>query len=278
MEVIKKINNNVAVCIDDNGRELIAFGRGIGFGEMPYDLDDLNLIDQTYYGVDSQYFGLLNEIPEIIFDVTMRIVEYARSKIDCELSPNVLFTLADHINFAIERYKKNIMIKSPLFYDIENLYETEVEVARKAVKLIESELHVRLPNGEITSIALNLINAEEQSGYSNTDYDSDEVIDDITKIIEEKFNLEINRKNFNYSRFATHLQYLLKRKESNTPVSSENKKMFEAMKKEFPQTYMCVINILDYFRDKIQWNPNDEELLYLMLHINRLCTREDCNQ
>ena len=278
MEVIKKINNNVAVCIDDNGRELIAFGRGIGFGEMPYELDDLNLIDRTYYGVDSQYFGLLNELPENIFDVTMRIVEYARSKITCELSPNILFTLADHINFAIERYKKNIMIKSPLFYDIENLYETEVEVARKAVKLIESELHVRLPNGEITSIALNLINAEEQSVHSNTDYDSDEVIDDITKIIEEKFNLKINRKNFNYSRFATHLQYLLKRKESNTPVSSENKKMFEAMKKEFPQTYMCVINILDYFRDKIQWNPNDEELLYLMLHINRLCTREDCNQ
>lgn len=278
MEVIKKINNNVAVCIDDNGRELIAFGRGIGFGEMPYDLDDLNLIDRTYYGVDSQYFGLLNEIPENIFDVTMRIVEYARSKITCELSPNILFTLADHINFAIERYKKNIMIKSPLFYDIENLYEIEVDVARQAVKLIQSELEVRLPEGEVTSIALNLINAEEQSGYSNTDYDSDEVIDDITKIIEEKFNLKINRKNFNYSRFATHLQYLLKRKESNTPVSSENKKMFETMKKEFPQTYMCVINILDYFRDKIQWNPNDEELLYMMLHINRLCTREDCNQ
>lgn len=278
MEVIKKINNNVAVCIDDNGRELIAFGKGIGFGEMPYDLDDLNLIDRTYYGVDSQYFGLLNELPETIFDVTMRIVEYARSKIACELSPNVLFTLADHINFAIERYKKNIMIKSPLFYDIENLYEIEVDVARQAVKLIQSELEVRLPEGEVTSIALNLINAEEQFSSSIGDYDSDEIIDDVTKVIEKKTSRVIDRRSFNFSRFATHLQYLLKRKETNRPVSSENMQMFETMKEGFPQTYDCVLDILDYFREKIQWNPNDEELLYLMLHINRLCTREDCNQ
>ncbi|MDQ0361417.1 PRD domain-containing protein [Breznakia pachnodae] len=278
MEVIKKINNNVAVCIDDNGRELIAFGRGIGFGEMPYELDDLNLIDRTYYGVDSQYFGLLNELPENIFDVTMRIVEYARSKITCELSPNILFTLADHINFAIERYKKNIMIKSPLFYDIENLYETEIDVARQAVKLIQSELKVHLPEGEVTSIALNLINAEEQCCIPGGDYDSDEVIDDVTKIIEKKTGRVIDRRSFNFSRFATHLQYLLKRKETNRPVSSENMRMFETMKDGFPQTYDCVLDILDYFREKIQWNPNDEELLYLMLHINRLCTREDCNQ
>jgi len=278
MEVIKKINNNVAVCIDDNNRELIAFGKGIGFGKIPYSLDDLSLIDRTYYGVDSQYFGLLNEIPESIFDVTMQIVEFAKSKINCELSPNVIFTLADHINFAIERHKKNIMIKSPLFYDIENLYEIEVEVARKAVKLIEKELHIHLPSGEITSIALNLINAEEQHKYLNFAYDSDEVIKDVAKIIEEQFQLEINQKSFNYSRFATHLQYLLKRKELDRPVSSENMKMFEAMKHEFPWTYSCVIKILDYFNTKIKWHPNDEEVLYLMLHVNRLCTREDCNQ
>ena len=31
MKVIKKINNNVVICLDHNNRELVAFGRGIGF-------------------------------------------------------------------------------------------------------------------------------------------------------------------------------------------------------------------------------------------------------
>ena len=31
MRAIKKINNNVAICADSNNKELIAFGKGIGF-------------------------------------------------------------------------------------------------------------------------------------------------------------------------------------------------------------------------------------------------------
>ena len=35
MIVVKRINNNVAVCRDGNQRELIAFGKGIGFPRRP---------------------------------------------------------------------------------------------------------------------------------------------------------------------------------------------------------------------------------------------------
>ncbi len=34
MEVVKKINNNVAECVDNNGKHLIAFGKGIGFPNL----------------------------------------------------------------------------------------------------------------------------------------------------------------------------------------------------------------------------------------------------
>ena len=45
MKVIKKINNNVALCLDGNQRELIAFGKGIGFKPIPYELTDLSVIE-----------------------------------------------------------------------------------------------------------------------------------------------------------------------------------------------------------------------------------------
>ena len=44
MKVIKKINNNVAICLDNNGKELIAFGNGIGFPKVPYEIHYLNKI------------------------------------------------------------------------------------------------------------------------------------------------------------------------------------------------------------------------------------------
>ena len=38
MKAIRKINNNVAVCLDAGGSELISFGKGISFPKMPYEI------------------------------------------------------------------------------------------------------------------------------------------------------------------------------------------------------------------------------------------------
>lgn len=51
MEVYKKINNNVALARDAKGRELVVFGKGIGFASMPYELTDLSRIQRTFYDV-----------------------------------------------------------------------------------------------------------------------------------------------------------------------------------------------------------------------------------
>ena len=49
MRVIKKLNNNFAICVDGEGKELLAAGKGIGFPKTPYELEDLNLITRTFY-------------------------------------------------------------------------------------------------------------------------------------------------------------------------------------------------------------------------------------
>ncbi|WP_304470951.1 CAT RNA binding domain-containing protein, partial [uncultured Faecalibaculum sp.] len=52
MKAIRKINNNVAVCQDAGGSELIAFGKGIGFPAMPYEIENLDVIDRTFYDLN----------------------------------------------------------------------------------------------------------------------------------------------------------------------------------------------------------------------------------
>lgn len=278
MKVIKKINNNVAICLDNDNHELVAFGKGIGFGTMPYELQDLSRVQRTYYGINLSYLGLLDEIPDQVFEVSAKIVDQARAIIHNEMNANIVFTLADHINFAMERYKKKMSLKMPFSHDIQHLYEEEMLVGEIAVKIINQEMKIHLAKDEAISIALHFINAETMQMQEENKIDEGKIIEDITNLIETDFALVIDREGFNYSRFVTHLQYLLKRKESDTRITSENQKMYEAMKKDFIKTYECVEHVKDYLMASLSWNPGDEEMMYLMLHINRLCAREDCNR
>lgn len=278
MRVVKKINNNVAICIDDNDHELIAFGKGIGFYQTPYELNDLSQIHRTYYGINSQYYDLLANIPEEIFEIASKIVEYATLKIDKELNQNVVFTLADHIHFAIQRYNKNINLKMPISYDVQYFYDSEMLVGKKAVAFINKIKKIQLPKDEAVGIAIHFINAENPTQNFESELSDEVIIKEITKIIEEDFSLKIDKDGFNYSRFVSHMFYLLKRKNEKITITSQNQRLFNSMKNEFIETYNCIVHIKEYLKVKLNWDCSQEELLYIMLHINRLCIREDCNR
>lgn len=278
MKVIKKINNNFAMCLDNNGKELIAYGKGIGFPAIPYDLKDLTKIDQTFYGISSMYLNLIQEIPDEIFAVSFKIVDFAKLRIDKELNPNVVFTLADHISFAIKRKQEGIHFKSSFLHEIQHLYDEEMEVGEKGIELIKEKLNITLSREEAGSIALHFINAEKNQQSNSDEMNEDKVIKDITEIIEKDFSISINKEGFNYSRFVSHLQYLLKRRANDVSISSDNNVLFETIQQEFNQAYICSNHIKEYLIRNLNWDISDEELLYMILHINRMCIREDCHQ
>jgi beta-glucoside operon transcriptional antiterminator len=275
MRAIKKINNNIAVCLDGENHELIAVGKGIGFPSMPYDITDLSVIQRTFYNVDSMYIELAAQIPEDILDTSAHIVDVVRSQVDEPVSSNLVFTLADHINFAIERKQKGISFDAPMQYDVQHLYTDEYELGQRAVQIINQELHVRLPEEEATNIALHLINAKALTAKQLQSQGDDDLIPRITEIISGYFDLYINKRSFNYSRFVTHLQYLLKRQGKGEEVKSKNVAMYHELVKEFPKTSDCVDQIADFLKKEANMDLSDEEKLYLILHVNRLCTRED---
>ena len=113
MEIIKNINNNFAVTKDKNGNTVIIRGKGVGFGSVPREADK-SKIERSYYDVDENLFSLINGIPEDIVAISTKIIDYARMTLENPISSSIVFTLADHINFAIERFKKNMDVKEIL--------------------------------------------------------------------------------------------------------------------------------------------------------------------
>lgn len=277
MKVIKKVNHNAAVCLDNDGNELIAFGKGIGFPPVPYELE-ISKIDRTYYNVNPNYYSLLNEIPEEIFEIAMVLVDFYKKVIKVDLNPNLLFTLADHIHFTIQRYKKNIIFKVPFQIDVNYFYEKEMLVGKKSIHYINKKLNIHLSENEAVGIALHILNSEKSIKINHDKKDKEQIIEEITNLIEKKCNIQIKKDSFNYSRFVSHMQYLMKRSENKEMIESDNSDIFHMVKENQHETYLCVLEIKKYLDETLNWNLNDEELLYLILHVNRLCSREEYEQ
>lgn len=282
MKVIKKINNNVAIGLTKDNHEVVIFGKGIGFGQMPYELTDLSKIQRTFYNIDSRYYGLLNEIPEKIFLIVTQLLDIAKRKIDGNWNPNVVFILADHIHFAVERNRKGICIPLPYSYELEYEHPELTEIAEWFIERINKELNVSLGGDEITCITIHLLNALERYDVQVEQKYSPQqialVIKDITKIIEAFFKIEIDQKSFYYFRFKNHLKLFMQRKEREYQFSNQKKELYESIKNTYPDVFKCVTLIEDYFLQEFSEQCPQEERLFLMVHVIQLFNKEDCNR
>lgn len=271
MRVEKKINNNVAVCTDGNGQELIALGRGIGFPKAPYELTDLSKIDMTFYRVSSQTVQMLTTISEDVIMVSSKIVQLAQTKLQNQFSTNVVFSLADHISFAIERIKKNEIFDFSLSYDIQHLYPKEYDVGLKALQYVKEDLKIIFPKAEATAIAMHFINAREVSSQNISKSNTDNTLNLIIGTIEDQFNIKIDKKSFAFNRFKIHLQYFLKRIESNKQIHDEiSVQLIQDMMENNYQIFKCGKEIVAQLNEKYRTEITDDEMFYLMIYIQRI--------
>ena len=262
MQIFKKINNNVALARDAKGRELVVFGKGIGFPAMPYELNDLSSVQRTFYDVNEKYFELLREIPGEVFLVADDIAANAQDELDCSLSPNLTYALADHLNFAIQRCRDGIVLQTPLAYDIRHLYPQ-----------LRDTLHVELPDEEAVSIAMHFITAESEVGDMHSTILTAKVVSEISALVEKNLSVKLDKDSFSFSRFAMHLRYLVQRMMHGKPLSGDTgmDSMFRTVSREYPKIYACVQQINDFLTATYGWPCSKEEQLYLIMHIHRVC-------
>lgn len=194
-----------------------------------------------------------------------------------ETSSNLVLTLADHIAFAIERSDRGIYVQMPSIYEMEMNYPAEVQAGRKMVAALRQKLKIRLPKGEIQGIAMHLINARDKAqdeAAPGLEEQYDDILDRTTAVIEAELGICVRRDTFSYARFATHVQYLLKRAFEQKHIDSENLQMYQSMREEYPKISACVDKIGDCWQERWSVHLTEEEKLYLILHINRVCSKE----
>lgn len=250
--------------------------RGIGFGELPREIR-LSEVERTFYNVDARYVAAINDIPADVLDFTFAQVDYIRNELPYELSPNLAFTLADHIAFAIKRAEQGIQVRMPLAYDVEQTYPDEYRLAQHVVRRVRSRFRVALRNDEATAIAMNVVSARvmpasaEEVERLRADED---MLEDVTEIVEDSFGIRVDRTSFAYSRYATHMRYLFERLHAGTALDSAVVEGFRGIEGQYPDVMACVEKIERHIASEWEGSRlSEDEKLYLVIHVSRICTK-----
>ena len=276
MIVEKVLNNNVVVSSEPKTKkEVILMGSGIAFNKKPGQQIDEKKIEKTFV-VDDENLGnkikkLINQIPEGIFEITDEIITHAIVELNTVLDKQIYVSLADHIAFAVKRFRSGIIIKNELLNEVRRVHKAEFKVSLWAVDYINEKLGIELPEDEAGFIALHFVNA----GYRETtmkSITSTKIIKDILNIIKYNFAIELDEDDLNYDRLLTHLKYFAKRIVNNNQNNSTDSDFIKMISTTYPEAYECAVKIGDYILKNNDYHVNDDEIVYLTMHIQRVIT------
>lgn len=273
VKIVRVLNTNAVVSSDQEGRELIITGAGIGFKKKKGKNLDEALADKTYYleSVDDsrRLQEVVKEISEEYLEIVSRIVKTAREE-GLKVRDSLYVTLTDHINSAVDRYRENIALKNMMKLEIRKFYPKEYEIGLRAVQWIQEQNDENLGEDEAAFIAMHIVSAELGS-ESNVDVNKiTKLINAVLQIVRIHFKIEFNEKSISYERFLTHLKFFATRVFDNTIYQDSMQEIYKVLIEENEYAYSGVRKIVEYIEKQYSYKLTIDERLYLLIHIKRI--------
>lgn len=278
MIFLKTFNNSAALVKDDDGKEEIVLGKGVGFGlKKGQEIDESKIERRFVTTENSNEVKQVKEFRPQTIDITNKVIEMVEPLLQTKFTDYQFLALADHIDFAVTRINDNIDIDpANNEWEVKNLFPKEYAVAAKVITLINAELGIKLPKSETTFMTYHLVNAASDDAQVQETMQITKLISGIINIIQFQYQITIDTTSFSYSRFITHLRILLVRllrkdKKKNPQLDPS---LLSFTKIKYNKTYETAERIATYLHSKMGWTLDSDDKFYLMLHIFRVTSRQ----
>lgn len=273
MRVEKVINNNIISAKDNNGVELVAMGKGIGFGKRPGNEiadEEIEKIFRLENMDNKEHFEeWLASIPLEHIKLSTDIISYARESLGIPLSQNIYLTLTDHISFALDRHREGMNFNNVLYDEVKLFYPVEYSVGRYALELVEERTGCRLAEDEAASIALHLVNGEMNAAMGTT-FVMIKMMREMMEIIEKSIPIPDER-TYPKDRLISDLKQLANRLISEEPIRGrKDTLLYQFVKENYQQEYQIINGVNKYIENEYQCTMTEEEKIYLTLNIKRM--------
>jgi beta-glucoside operon transcriptional antiterminator len=267
------LNNNVVTIKNEDNQESVVMGRGIAFQKKKGDEIDEEKIDKIFVlknkSINDKLITLVNDIPAEYLEISEEVIKYAEEKLNAKLNENIYLTLTDHISFSINRYNNNLEMKNVMLWDIKRLHKPEFDIGIMALKIIKDKTDITLPEDEVASIAMHILNGELNQDMPQI-VDIINLIKEVLKIVKYHFNIDFDEESINYYRFVTHLKFFAQRMVNGKYYEDDDNELFEIIRLKYPKSYECTKKIEGFIKQKFNSQLTKEEKLYLIVHTARV--------
>lgn len=272
---IKRVyNNNVCLCANEKGQEIVATGKGIAFGKHPDDEIALECIEKTFClqtetlendETRMRFEKLVDAIDTNYLNLASEIVEMIRQTSCFDVNDELFLSLADHISLSLEREKMGVPCENPLLYEIQRYYKKEWSLSETAAEIIKQETNIEISEAEKGFITLHIVNATMHERADHLVI-SVQIVKDILDIVCRTFNVVLEENSLSYERFLRHLQFFAQRVITNSDEHIEAPGI-DLNKKHYKKEFACVEEIASYIYEKYHFCVTDAEKSYLVCHL-----------
>lgn len=274
MKVKKILNNNVIVTQNEKGKEVIVMGRGLAFGLRIDENINQSKVDKVFTLSSSletsRFKEVVELVPEEYFEMTEGFIDYAKVQLGKKLQNSIYITLTDHINTMIERGKEGAYIKNAMLWDIKRLYREEFQVGQEIVEKINKLFKTEFDNNEAVNIAMHFVNAQTELEFSTT-ANITKIMTQIMNIVKYNFLITYNEDSLSYYRFVVHLRAFAQRLFTGTTYQdSDDNELLQHIKNKYTKSFHCAQLIQQHVFDSYEYTLEGEELLYLIIHIEKV--------
>ncbi|UFU01473.1 PRD domain-containing protein (plasmid) [Radiobacillus kanasensis] len=275
VRIEKVLNNNVLIAEHPTYKEVVLIGKGIGFNRKQGETVSFDKADKTFLlkgeNEKEQYMNLLPHLEQELIDFMNDVLVYIEDRMGQELNEHIHIALTDHIAFAINRAKKEIYFSNPFLFEIESLYAKEYQVAREVVEMVQKQMGIALPEGEIGFIALHIHSAVTDKALRDINKHN-KLISRFVEIIEDELDIKMDRSQVDYNRLIQHLHRAIDRVHHGESLGKENR-LAELLKNEYPVCYNLAWKLIKVMQKQLNKPVDESEVLYLTIHLQRLSNK-----
>ena len=272
--VRKALNHNTLIAISmENNQEYLLIGKGIGFGKKVSERFEIpENIECTVYSLHEQTergkaMELIKEIEPVYLEIAGKVLAKSE-EVFGKIDKRILFPMADHIAFAVQRIRANEQISNPLTDDIRALFHMEYKTAECVKDILWEMLQVEIDEHEIGYIALHIHSAIEDENVALS-MQIAMAVRECIRMIEEETGQTIDVMSLSYNRLMNHIRYMVARS-----IKGEKLKlnMNDYMSVKFPKSFWMATEVCKQLEKQLHRNsPLDEvEIGYLAMHIERV--------
>ena len=271
---IKKVLNQNAVLVLDEGQEKVAVGQGVGFNKTKNDVLSRQLVERMFVmepeGLKKLQV-LLSQIEDKYFLASEEIIQHAETVLGEKLNEHINIGLSDHIAFAAENIQNNIIVRNKLLSEIEILYSEEFAIAQWAVEYLTQTLEIPFSYDEAGYIAIHIHSARSGRTDNSKSIREVTIVSEIIHLIEQELAIDIHddKNSLSYSRLVNHLRLFIHRFQQNQ-YAVLDEEILEVVKKKYAESYEISKKVQVLLMRNFHYQVPNEELGYLSIHIERL--------